>query len=131
MMTEYSYSDKNLSSGTYKYRLKQIDFNGNFRYYELNTDVVIGVPLTTKLNQNYPNPFNPSTTISFELGQAGNIQLALYDLSGRLVINMFNGYMEAGYNTYKLNGQNLASGMYFYVLKTENSIQTRKLTIIK
>jgi len=131
MMTEYSYSDKNLSSGTYKYRLKQIDFNGNYRYYELNTDAIVGVPLTTKLNQNYPNPFNPSTTISFELGQAGNIQLALYDLSGRLVMNMFNGYMEAGYNTYKLNGQNLASGMYFYVLKTENSIQTRKLTLVK
>lgn len=131
MMSEYSYTDKNLSSGTYKYRLKQIDFNGNFRYYELNNDAVIGVPLTTKLNQNYPNPFNPSTTISFELGQAGNIQLALYDLSGRLVMNMYNGYMEAGYNIYKLNGQNLSSGMYFYVLKTENSIQTRKLTLVK
>jgi hypothetical protein len=77
MMAEYSFTDKNLSSGTYKYRLKQIDFNGNYKYYELNTDVIIGVPLTSKLNQNYPNPFNPTTTISFELGQAGIIQLAL------------------------------------------------------
>jgi len=131
MMRDYSFTDKNLSSGAYKYRLKQIDYNGNYRYYELNADVIIGVPVTTKLNQNYPNPFNPSTTISFELGQAGNIQLSLYDLSGRLVTNMFNGYMEAGYNTYKLNAQNLASGMYFYVLTTDNSIQTRKLAIVK
>jgi endo-1,4-beta-D-glucanase Y len=131
MMAEYSFTDKNLSSGTYKYRLKQIDFNGNYKYYELNTDVIIGVPLTSKLNQNYPNPFNPTTTISFELGQAGIIQLALYDLSGRLVMNMFNGYMEAGYNTYKLNAKNLASGVYYYVLKTDNFSQTKKLAIIK
>lgn len=131
MMTEYSFTDKNLFSGTYKYRLKQIDFNGNYKYYELNTDVIIGVPLTSKLNQNYPNPFNPTTTISFELGQSGNIQLALYDLSGRLVMDMFNGYMEAGYNTYKLNAQNLASGVYYYVLIADNFSRTKKLAIIK
>jgi hypothetical protein len=44
---------------------------------------------------------------------------------------MFNGYMEAGYNTYKLNAKNLASGVYYYVLKTDNFSQTKKLAIIK
>ena len=131
MMSEYSFTDKNLNTGVYKYRLKQIDFNGNYKYYELNTDAIIGVPLSSKLNQNYPNPFNPVTTISFELANSGDIQLELYDLSGRLVMNIFNGHVEAGYNTYKLNGQNLASGIYYYTLKSENFTQTKKLALIK
>lgn len=131
MSQQYYFTDKNLSSGAYKYRLKQIDFNGNYRYYELNTDAVIGVPSTSRLNQNYPNPFNPSTTISFELSQAGNVQLSLYDISGRLVMNLFNGYSEAGYNTYRLNAQNLSSGVYYYTLKTDNFTQTKKLAIVK
>lgn len=131
LTSEYTFTDRNLNAGSYKYRLKQIDFNGNFRYYELNTDVIIEVPLASKLNQNYPNPFNPSTTISFELGESGNVQLALYDLSGRLVMSMFNGHLESGYNTYKLNASSLASGVYYYVLKTNSFTQTRKLALIK
>ncbi len=131
MMSEYSFIDKGLNTASYKYRLKQIDFNGNYKYYELGSEVIIGLPSTTKLNQNYPNPFNPSTTITFELAKAGNVQLSLYDLSGREVMNMFNGHLEGGYNSYKLNAQNLASGVYYYVLKTENLTQTKKLAIIK
>lgn len=131
MMSEYSFFDKNLAAGSYTYRLKQIDFNGNYKYYELSNEVTIGVPSSTKLNQNYPNPFNPSTTITFELGKAGNVQLLLYDLSGREVLSIFSGYLNAGYNSYKLNAQNLASGVYYYVLKADNLSQTKKLTILK
>jgi hypothetical protein len=131
LLTEYSFIDKNLNSGTYQYRLKQIDYNGNYKYYELSGEVVIGVPVTNKLNQNYPNPFNPTTTISFQLAKAGNVQLALYDLSGRMVMSMLNGFVEAGYNTYKLNAQNISSGIYYYILKTGNYSESKKLVIIK
>ncbi|HCN36980.1 MAG TPA: hypothetical protein DIS94_04640, partial [Bacteroidetes bacterium] len=58
-ISEYKFSDKNLSSGKYIYRLKQIDYNGNFEYYELAGEIEIGVPGKFELSQNYPNPFNP------------------------------------------------------------------------
>ena len=61
----YSFTDRNLASGSYSYRLKQIDFNGNFEYFYLSNEVVIGVPAKFELSQNYPNPFNPSTNLEF------------------------------------------------------------------
>lgn len=66
---EYSFTDRNLNSGRYSYRLKQIDFNGNFRWYALGTEIGIGTPVKFELSQNYPNPFNPITlsTVYFSL----------------------------------------------------------------
>jgi len=63
----YSFEDKKLFSGKYKYRLKQIDYNGNFEYFDLLNEVVIGTPEKFSLSQNYPNPFNPKTVISYQL----------------------------------------------------------------
>ncbi|HMR41389.1 MAG TPA: FG-GAP-like repeat-containing protein, partial [Ignavibacteria bacterium] len=65
----YSFTDKNLTSGKYKYRLRQIDFNGNFRYYELLEEISIGIPDKYKLSQNYPNPFNPVTNLEFGISE--------------------------------------------------------------
>ena len=62
---DYTFTDKNLNSGNYKYRLKQVDFNGNFDYFELEGSVIIGIPDKFSLSQNYPNPFNPVTNLEF------------------------------------------------------------------
>lgn len=130
-LSQYSFYDKRLSSGKYNYRLKQIDYNGNFKYYELTGEVVIGTPKTTKLNQNYPNPFNPSTNITFELAEDGNTSLQLYDISGRLIYSIFNGFIEAGYHSYKFSAINLPSGTYFYSLQTQSGTISKKLVILK
>ena len=63
----YSFTDNNLSSGKYNYRLKQIDYNGNYEYFSLNSDVIIATPKNFFLGQNYPNPFNPSTVINYNI----------------------------------------------------------------
>ncbi|MEI7485778.1 MAG: hypothetical protein WCK13_13790, partial [Ignavibacteriota bacterium] len=57
--TNYVFEDRNLQTGKYQYRLKQIDHNGNYQYYNLNGIVEVGTPVNYNLSQNYPNPFNP------------------------------------------------------------------------
>ncbi len=62
----YSFIDKNLSSGNYSYRLKQIDFDGSFHYSNV-VEINFNTPLEFSLSQNYPNPFNPSTEIKYSI----------------------------------------------------------------
>ncbi|HRA98917.1 MAG TPA: FG-GAP-like repeat-containing protein [Ignavibacteria bacterium] len=127
----YSYDDKNLTSGKYKYRLKQIDFNGNFEYHELSNEVVIGIPSSTELMQNYPNPFNPVTNISYRLSENGFVTLRIFDNTGREVKTLVNEFRQAGYYNEIFNGSDLASGVYFYKLTTGDFVQTKKLSLLK
>ncbi len=127
----YTYEDKNLSSGKYKYRLKQIDFNGGYEYFMLTGEAVIGVPSSTELQQNYPNPFNPVTNISYRLSESGFITLKVFDNSGREVKTLVNEYREAGYYKSVFDGNGLASGIYFYKLTADNFNQTKKLSFVK
>jgi len=78
----YSFIDENVTTGTYKYRLKQIDFDGSFTY---SNEIEVEVDFTPKefvLYQNYPNPFNPKTVISYQLPVNGNVTLKVYDILG-------------------------------------------------
>ncbi|HQY52642.1 MAG TPA: FG-GAP-like repeat-containing protein [Ignavibacteria bacterium] len=129
--SEYSFEDKNLSSGKYKFRLKQIDFNGNFKYYDLSVEVLIGIPASTELMQNYPNPFNPVTNISYRLSENGNVSISVYDNSGREVKTLVNEFKEAGYYSAEFIGSDLASGIYFYKLTAGNFVMTKKLSLVK
>ena len=127
----YSYEDKNLASGKYRYRLKQIDFNGNFEYHELSNEVVIGIPVSTELMQNYPNPFNPVTNILYRLSENSYVTLKVFDNSGRELKTLVNEYKEAGYYKSVFDGSGLASGVYFYKLTAGDFVHTKKLSLVK
>jgi hypothetical protein len=71
------------------------------------------LPSVFKLYQNYPNPFNPHTTIAFDLPNAVNVTISIYDVSGRLVSNLVNENYQAGSYKITFDGSNLASGLYF------------------
>ncbi|MBK6878444.1 MAG: hypothetical protein IPG99_18925 [Ignavibacteria bacterium] len=79
--SSYTFSDRNVASGKYGYRLKQSDFNGNYTYYNLSSEVITGVPENFALSQNYPNPFNPSTMINYDLPFDAKVSLIVYDMS--------------------------------------------------
>ena len=82
-------------SGTYTYRLKQIDFDGRFSYSkDVVVEVVINTPSDFDLGQNYPNPFNPSTVISYSLAQAGNVRLSVYNTLGQEITTLVNEFKE-------------------------------------
>ena len=95
-----------------------------------------GAPKSFSLSQNYPNPFNPETTIRFDLPQAEEIELALYDLTGQKVATLAEGLRETG--TYSLrwdgrdeDGRELASGVYLYRLIAGDRVATRKLLLLR
>jgi photosystem II stability/assembly factor-like uncharacterized protein len=80
---------------------------------------------------NYPNPFSFETTISYELSQKNDIELSVYDLSGRKVCTLFNGLKEAGRHQYTWNATGMKSGIYFCELKSANFRQVQKMILLK
>lgn len=131
----YSYNDAGLNAGIYTYRLKQIDYNGNYKYYDLSSEVIIGVPGKFSLSQNYPNPFNPSTKINYELPFDSKVSIMLYDMSGKQVANIVNNTQAAGFYTVQFNASALSSGTYFYTIMADggnNKFEsTKKMILLK
>jgi choice-of-anchor B domain-containing protein len=83
------------------------------------------------LEQNYPNPFNPETNIGFTLPKSAMVTLKVFDITGREVITLLNGTVKSGYNRITFDGSNLATGIYFYKLISNEFTETRKMMLIK
>lgn len=96
---------------------------------------VVGTPMATpseySLLGTCPNPFNPSTTISYYLPQAGNVSLVVYDINGRQVKTLVDGWMSAGTHEANFYAGHLASGVYFYNLTTGGFTETKKMILVK
>ncbi len=126
----YSFTDNNVLSGKYNYRLKQIDNDGKYEYSK-TIEVDLGSPSKFELAQNFPNPFNPETAIRFTLPNAGNVRLTIYNLLGQEVHSLVNEYKEAGTHIINFNASDFNSGVYIYKLEANGITQTRKMTLIK
>lgn len=128
---DYTFTDKDLTPGNYKYRLKQIDYNGNFAYHDLENEIYIGNPDKFDLSQNYPNPFNPKTIIKYEIGITNDVFLKVYDVLGNEIATLVNEKKDAGYYTVEFDGSNFASGFYYYKLTAGNFSDTKKMILLK
>jgi hypothetical protein len=80
---------------------------------------------------NYPNPFNPATTINFTIDQANQVNLAVYDLSGREVATLVDGYCNAGAHEVQFDASQLASGVYVYRLTSGANTASGKMVLMK
>lgn len=133
---KYSFVDRNVTDGVVRYRLKQIDFDGQHEYSK-EIEVLIEKKYTFGLEQNYPNPFNPTTVISYNIAKKSNVKLSIYNQLGELVAKLVNRTNEAGNYKVEWNAGNLASGVYLYVLEAEafpngeKFREAKKLLVIK
>jgi len=81
--SDYSFIDYRLNSGKYLYRIKQIDYNSNYKYYALASPILVEPPADYLLEQNYPNPTNPNTKINYRIPADGNVSIKVYEISGK------------------------------------------------
>ena len=97
---------------------------------------IMPVPTEFALHNNYPNPFNPITTINYDLPQDGSVRLIIYDVMGREVTRLVNGFTPAGYHSVRWDarnkmGENVSAGVYFYHLQSGNFVKTQKMVLLK
>jgi len=105
-------------------------------YSCVSAKVVAGIPEEFDLFQNYPNPFNPETDISFSLPEITQVSLVIYNVLGERIRALVNKEMESGVHTIHWDGKDeagnsVASGIYFYRLKTESFNKTMKMVMMK
>ena len=129
--TDYSYTDQKLFPGIYFYRLKQIDFNGNYKYFNLSGSVEIKYPGKFSLSQNYPNPFNPSTKISFDIPKLSAVKISVFDVMGREVDVLVNERMQPGTYQTDWNASKYPSGVYFYKLQSGDFSSVKRMVLVK
>ena len=113
------------------YRLKQIDFNGSYKYSDIVEVNVDFTPKEYELYQNYPNPFNPSTIIKYAVPQESKVQLTIYNTIGEVVSVLVNETQNEGFHEVDFNASALSNGIYFYRLVANENILIKKMILLK
>ena len=131
----YSFIDASVTEGIHYYRLKQLDFDGTFEYFDA-IEVDVSVPNVFALGQNYPNPFNPSTKIDFSLEVDSKVTLKIFDVLGQEVANLVNTNLAAGSHNVEFNASLLNSGVYFYRIEAvgingAKFVDVKKMNLLK
>lgn len=126
----YFFEDNNIQKQFYYYRLKQIDYDGSYVYSNI---IEVKISLNNfELLQNYPNPANPATIIKYVVPVESFIELSLFNINGEKVVELFRGVKQSGIYLTEIDIRNLASGIYFYTLRSSTGFfQTKKLLIVK
>ena len=107
-------------------------FFDNIAYFSpTHTEPETDVPARMALYQNYPNPFNPSTNFRYELPEAAEVRLNVYDLTGRLVATLVDGQQAAGTHEVRFDASHLSSGIYLYRLQSGSQTLSRTFTLLK
>lgn len=132
----YSFLDDEVTTGTYTYRLKQIDFDGTISYSKEIEVVVNFTPSNFELFQNYPNPFNPTTTIQFQVPQTSDVSIKIFDMLGQEVRSLFSEQVQPGKYSVTWDGMNnsgakMSSGSYVYRMTAGNFVQSKEMILLK
>ena len=143
----YTWADSEVQTGTIYYRLRQIDLDGSVHYSDaeqVTVTIVTGVkdeniPDHVSLAQNYPNPFNPTTTITYQLPQAGPVTVKVYTALGQEVTTLVDDYQSAGTHSVTFTAGSeqvkdiagLSSAVYYYRIQAGTLAITKKMILVK
>ena len=146
---EYSFTDNSATTGTWFYRIKQIDLDGTVHCsdagrVDIITSVSARVPADFALDQNYPNPFNASTTLKYRLPTQSYVTLKVFDMLGKEVVTLVDAVEEPGYKSVSFSATvgstsdgdasrkvGIASGVYYYRITAGDFVQTKRLVLLK
>jgi hypothetical protein len=143
VMTDQSYHFCKISINGSSLTFEAVRANGTtIETFPIPTDVsladgglaageVSSTPQAFELNGAYPNPFNPTTTINFTLPLSVKVNLTVYDVNGRELASLVNGYREAGTHEVTFDGSQLASGVYLYTLTAGEYRARGKMVLLK
>ena len=110
------------------YFIAQDSFKGSL-VFEISVEE--DAPAQFAVSQNSPNPFNPTTTISFEIADPGNVTIDVYNVAGQKVDTIVNEYMEDGTHSRVWDATGFSAGVYFYTVKVGNLSKTMSMTLLK
>jgi photosystem II stability/assembly factor-like uncharacterized protein len=136
----YKFSDETMNenyNGRVLYRLKQVDFNGEYNYSNQVFADFDFIPNQVTLAQNFPNPFNPTTTIKYSIPVEANVKLVVYNSIGEKVSELVNSVQATGNYQVTWNATDFASGIYFYALEVSDMQnqnlfkESRKIVLVK
>ncbi len=103
---------------------------------EAKVEITTSRPMNFELAQNYPNPFNGGTTIRFSLPKYARVKISIYNVLGQKITTLTNQQYKTGYHQITWNGQNgvnakVSTGLYIYVMETENFRSIKKMLYMK
>ncbi|MBM3324836.1 MAG: T9SS type A sorting domain-containing protein, partial [Calditrichaeota bacterium] len=105
---------------------------GAFYYHQSAVEpLAITAPTVYALHPNWPNPFNPRTTIPYDVAQAGQVRLMIFNVLGQEVARLVDGHQLAGSHTISWDATNSPSGIYLCRMEASGFAQTRKLVLLK
>ncbi len=128
---DYSFTHIPEHSGTFCYRLEEIDLQGKSHFYDAAPIAVELLPKSYHLAQNYPNPFNPQTTIEYTVKAPCHVLLEVFDVHGRRVSLLTDEHKTPGLHQVELDARRMAAGIYFYRIGMDNYSATRKMILVK
>lgn len=138
---DISVSENNSSSSVYVTGYSELIVDGQSSSSAISTVMMkdennsiesnVNQPESFVLHQNFPNPFNPSTVIKFDLSESVNVKLVVYDMLGKVVDILADGFMEKGSYSINYTNKNLSTGIYFYEFQAGNYRDIKKMSLIK
>jgi len=126
----YSFKDNEIKAGNISYRLKQIDFDGRFKYSN-EIEIVVTALTDYKLHQNYPNPFNPTTNIKYSISKEEPVTISIFNITGEKVALLVNEKKTIGNYEVEFDGNNLPSGVYLYKIRSGKFVDVKKMMLLK
>jgi hypothetical protein len=135
-LNRYSFTDNNVITTKNYYRLKQMDYDGSYKYSPV-IEAEIGILSSFSLDQNYPNPFNPSTQIKYSLPSNSNVKITIYNALGESMKELANEVQQSGVHILNFNAAGLSSGVYFYSIQAsavdgnQSFRDTKKMILMK